>query len=66
MQKRVSTCNQEDWRACETFGFITLCSATYHLKVGPPVLLKPATKVSLGDRKALKIYILDQHGLDKY
>ena len=44
-------CDQEDWNVSDTFGIITLCSATYHLEVGASISLKAATKASFRRQK---------------
>ena len=37
-------CEQENLSVSNKFGIITPCSATYHLEVGVPILLKVGTK----------------------
>ena len=49
-------CHQEDWNVSNKFGTITLCLATYFLKVDARFSLKVVTKASLRGRKILKIY----------
>ena len=50
-------CDQQDRSVSDKFGIISPCSATYFMKVGASVSLKPATKTSFGGKKILKIYI---------
>ena len=50
-KKKGEECDQQDWNDSDKFGFITPCSAIYHLEVGAPVSLKAATKASLGGKK---------------
>ena len=48
-------CDQYDCNVSDKFGIVTPCSAPYHLEAGEPILLKTATKVSLGGKNILKL-----------
>ena len=50
-ERKTEEFDQEDWSVCNTFGIITSCSATYHLKMGAPISLKLGSKVSFGGKK---------------
>ena len=55
-EKKTEEFDQEDLGyICDAFGIITSCSATYHLEMGAPVLLKLASKVYFRGKKILKI-----------